>query len=173
MELKYTPVPEMEAEEKEIEQKMVKIVHMMPKEVQNRFKALKVLSDRRSQLNDKFEDEMRALEDKIAAKKKPLYDQRAKIISGEETKFEDYVQKFDQTMEKLEKESKAVVRKNIDQKEKEEDEIPEVDVKDLVSKPGVPDFWFKAFKNAQMIMEHIKEKDEEILKHVKHIESEK
>jgi hypothetical protein len=35
-------------EEKEIEQKMIKIISLMPKEVQNRFKVLKVLSDKRS-----------------------------------------------------------------------------------------------------------------------------
>jgi hypothetical protein len=36
---------DMDTEEKEIEQKMVKIIASMPKEVQNRFKVLKVLSD--------------------------------------------------------------------------------------------------------------------------------
>jgi hypothetical protein len=63
-------------EEKEIEQKMIKIVSLMPKEVQNRFKVLKVLSDKRSALSDQFEEEIKALDAKIAAKKKPLYEQR-------------------------------------------------------------------------------------------------
>jgi hypothetical protein len=45
-------------EEKEIEQKMVKIISMMPSNVQNRFKALKVLSDKRSKMNDEFEKEL-------------------------------------------------------------------------------------------------------------------
>jgi hypothetical protein len=44
--------PQIDDEEKEIEQKMIKIISMMPKEVQNRFKVLKVLSDKRSKLSD-------------------------------------------------------------------------------------------------------------------------
>lgn len=43
---------EIDPEEKEIEQKMIKIIAMMPKETQNRFKVLKVLSDKRSKLSD-------------------------------------------------------------------------------------------------------------------------
>lgn len=46
---------EEDPEEREIEQKMVKVISKLPKEVQARFKALKVLSDRRSKLNDLFE----------------------------------------------------------------------------------------------------------------------
>jgi hypothetical protein len=38
---------------------------------------------------------------------------------------------------------------------------------------GIPDFWFKAIKNNNMIFELVKEKDEEILKHIKHVETER
>ena len=48
-------------EEKEIEQKLIKVIQSLPKEVQDRFKALKVLSDRRSKMNDAFEEENKAL----------------------------------------------------------------------------------------------------------------
>ena len=41
----YQKVQDMEFDEKEIEQKMVKVIANMPKEVSARFKALKVLSD--------------------------------------------------------------------------------------------------------------------------------
>lgn len=54
-------------EEIEIEQKMIKIISLMPKEVQNRFKVLKVLSDKRSELSDQFEEEIKTLDAKIAA----------------------------------------------------------------------------------------------------------
>lgn len=77
-------------EEKEIEQKMIKIISLMPKEVQNRFKVLKVLSDKRSQLSDQFEQEIKALDAKIAAKKKPLYEERRQIVLGEKTDFAQY-----------------------------------------------------------------------------------
>jgi hypothetical protein len=68
--------PEVDLEEKEIEQKMIKVISTMPEKVQSRFKVLKVLSDKRSKLSDQFEAEIKALEAKIAAKKKPLYELR-------------------------------------------------------------------------------------------------
>jgi hypothetical protein len=63
-------------EEKEIEQKMIKVISLMPAKVQDRFKVLKVLSDKRSKLSDQFDEEIKALEAKIAAKKAPLYEMR-------------------------------------------------------------------------------------------------
>lgn len=77
-------------EEKEIEQKMIKIIAQMPANVQNRFKVLKVLSDKRSELADKFEEEIKILDAKIAALKKPLYEERRKIVAGEITDFSQY-----------------------------------------------------------------------------------
>jgi len=46
-----------------------------------------------------------------------------------------------------------------------------VDVDHLKTVAGIPDFWFKAIKNNQMIFELAKEKDEDILKYIKHIET--
>jgi nucleosome assembly protein 1-like 1 len=149
---------------------------MMPKEVQGRFKALKMLSDNRSKLNDQFEEEIALLEAKIAAKKKPLFESRKTIITGETTQFGDYVTKFDETMEKLQKQCDGIVTKVVEKKDddkKEEEESKPVDVTYLVGKNGIPDFWFKAIKNNQMIFELVKEKDEDILQHIKHIDSEK
>jgi hypothetical protein len=93
-------------EEKEIEQKMIKIISMMPKEVQNRFKVLKVLSDKRSQLSDQFEQEIKALDAKIAEKKKPLYEQRRQIVLGETEDFAAYRAQFDASFTKLQEECK-------------------------------------------------------------------
>ena len=52
----------MDADEKEIEQKMIKTILNMPKEVQDRFKVLHMLSDKRSKLNDEFNDACKKLE---------------------------------------------------------------------------------------------------------------
>jgi flagellar motility protein MotE (MotC chaperone) len=93
-------------EEKEIEQKMIKIISLMPKEVQNRFKVLKVLSDKRSQLSDQFEQEIKALDAKIAAKKKPLYEERRQIVLGEKTDFTQYKEQFNTSFAKLQEECK-------------------------------------------------------------------
>lgn len=160
-------------EEKEIEQKMIKIISLMPKEVQNRFKVLKVLSDKRSQLSDKFEEEIKALDAKIAAKKKPLYEQRRQIIAGETTDFVQFKEKFDYTHKKLEEECKQIVTKTEGDEKKEEEEQKPVEVDHLKGVQGIPDFWFKAIKNNQMIFELVKEKDEEILKFVKHVDTER
>tara|TARA_B110000305_G_C19060727_1_gene456979 strand:- start:345 stop:494 length:150 start_codon:yes stop_codon:yes gene_type:complete len=48
----------------------------MPKEVQDRFKVLHMLSDKRSKLNDEFNEACKKLEQKIMEKKKPFLEQR-------------------------------------------------------------------------------------------------
>ena len=168
--------PVIDDDEKEIEQKMIKIISQMPSKVQDRFKVLKVLSDRRSKLSDEFDKEIKALEDKIMQKKKPLYETRRQIIQGELTDFSNYVPQFTAAHAKLEVlEAEAVAKKKPDDKkpegETEEDKKPEVD--HLKTVAGVPDFWWKAIKNNQMIYEIVKEKDEAILAHIRHIDSEK
>jgi len=42
----------MPQDEREIEQKMIKVIGNMPPQVQNRFKVLHMLSDERSKIND-------------------------------------------------------------------------------------------------------------------------
>lgn len=42
----------MNSEEREIEQKMIKVITQMPAAVQDRFKVLHMLSDERSKIND-------------------------------------------------------------------------------------------------------------------------
>ena len=51
-----------DAEEKEIQPKMIKTILAMPKEVQDRFKVLHMLSDKRSKLNDEFNEACKKLE---------------------------------------------------------------------------------------------------------------
>lgn len=136
---------------------------------------LKVLSDKRSHLADQFEEEIKALEAKIAAKKKPLYEERKKIIDGEIKDFSSYTTKFDETHKKLEQECALIQKKEEKPAEGEpkEEEIKAVDVENLKGVAGVPDFWYRAIKNNQMIYELVKEKDEEILKFIRHIETER
>ena len=128
-----TPVaPHIDEEEKEIEQKMIKVISQMPKETQNRFKVLKVLSDKRSKLSDQFEEEIKALERRIAEKKRPLYDARNKIIAGETTEFADYLPKFDATHISLEQHCAQIVTKTEEGAEKKaDDEIKPVEVDHL------------------------------------------
>ena len=57
-------------------EKMIKTISGMPKEVQDRFKVLHMLSDKRSKLNDEFNEACKKLEAKILEKKRPFSDQR-------------------------------------------------------------------------------------------------
>jgi len=159
------PEKPVDEEELEIERKMVKVISLMPKDLQNRFKALKVLSDRRSKMNDQFEEEQKVLSEATETKKKPLYEKRQLIIKGEETNFAERAKTFDARHDQLLKELEGV--------KTESEDIPEVDVKHLVAKPGISDFWFKAIKNCRMFQDNIEEKDEEILKHLTNVESER
>ena len=63
----------MNAEEKEMEQKMIKVILGMPAEVQARFKVQHMLADQRHKLNDEFDVLVKKLEQKYADKKKPLH----------------------------------------------------------------------------------------------------
>ena len=95
------PAPFMDADEKEIEQKMIKTIVSMPKEVQDRFKVLHMLSDKRSKLNDEFNEACKKLEAKILEKKRPFLDQRKSIIAGELENFGDLTEKFDISHQEL------------------------------------------------------------------------
>lgn len=87
------------------------------------------------------------------------------------TEFGEYKTLFDETHKKLEEQCAKIVTKEGEDKEKLEAKKVEVDhLKGVV---GIPDFWFKAIKNNNMIFELVKEKDEEILKHIKHVETER
>ena len=52
----------MNAEEKEMEQKMIKTILGMPEEVQSRFKVQHMLADQRHQLNDEFDELVKKIE---------------------------------------------------------------------------------------------------------------
>jgi hypothetical protein len=81
-------------EEREIEQKMVKVIQGMPAKVQPRFKVLHMLSDERSKLNDEYDKEIKALNAKFAERKKPLLEKRQEIVTGQTTDFSEYLQPY-------------------------------------------------------------------------------
>jgi nucleosome assembly protein 1-like 1 len=90
-----TDLENMSPEEREIEQKMVKVISQMPASVQNRFKVLHMLSDERSKINDEFEKEVKALEAKFMERKKPLLQKRNDIVLGKITEFAEYLPKYE------------------------------------------------------------------------------
>jgi hypothetical protein len=178
---KAPPVAEMSDEEKQIEQKMIKMIQKMPKNVQDRFKALKILSDRRSKDSDQHEIESKKVSlDLENTMRKPLYEKRRLIISGETTDFADYTSKYNdnntkliEEVAKIEAEEKKEKKEGEeDKKDDEESEYKKPDLEYLKGIQGIPDFWHKAVKNNAMFSEMIKDKDDSVLKHLKHVETE-
>ena len=162
---------ELAAEELEIEQKMVKAVGNMPAAVQNRFKVMHMLSDERSKINDEFEKEVKAIEDKFRAKKKPLLEMRNEIVLGKITDYTDKVEQHEANVKEVNTIVAGIVKS---QKEKDADEEEQKDhvptnVDHLKEVQGVPDFWSKAVLNHQIMLQYIREKDREVLPHLTNV----
>lgn len=152
-------------EEKEIEQKIYKIISRMPAKTQDRFKALAVLSDQRSKINDQYLEECKQLNEEFEKKKEPILEIRNKILDGTKTDFSEYVPKFDELSKRLKEFTSSIVKDEEKLKEEEEEkaERKPFDPEPLLGKKGVPDFWKRAILNNQMMKMMIKEHDEPIL----------
>jgi len=131
-----------------------------------------MLSDKRSKLNDEFNEACKKLEAKILEKKKPFLDQRKQIIAGELENFGDLTEKFDQSHLDLQSKVAAIVKPPKKEGEEAEPEKIPTDVSYLKGQKGIPDFWVRSIKANKLIMDQIKEKDEKIIEFVKHIETE-
>jgi len=162
---------EMAQEEREIEQKMIKVVSNMPAAVQSRFKVMHMLSDERSKINDEFEKEVKALEDKFRTKKQPLLEMRNDIVLGKVTDFGEKLDQYEANFKEVSTIVAGIVKS---QKEKDADEDEQKDhvptnVDHLKEVQGVPDFWSKAVKNHQIMLQYIREKDREVLPHLTNV----
>jgi len=166
---------ELSKEEKELEQKMVKVVSKMPENVQDRFKNLHMYSDERSKINDLFEEEVKKLSAKMEARKRPLLDHRDNILKGEITTFEDLIPKYDEHLPELETIIAGIQRTDEEKRAAEEDDKEHfpADVTHLKELKGVPDFWSKAISGHPMIAQIISEKDAAIMRHATFLTAEK
>ena len=79
--------------------------------------------------------------------------------------------RFEESHKELEKKVAAIVKPGEEPEEKEEDKTP-TDVTYLKGKEGIPDFWVRAMKANRLIWDQVKEKDEEIIEHLIHVETE-
>jgi len=105
-------------------------------------------------------------------KKKPFLEQRRQIISGEKAEFGDLIPRFEETHKDLEKKVASIVKPEGEEEEKkDEEEKPPTDVSYLKGQKGIPDFWQRAMKANRLIWDQVKEKDEEIMKHLRHVET--
>ena len=151
----------------------MKVIEAMPKAVQNRFKCLYMLSDRRSKLNDMFGKEVDALEAKIRSKKAPHLAERKQVLTGEIKDFANHIPVFDATHQKLEVIVGGIVKskQEIEDDEADQKEHEPTNVDHLKEVDGIPDFWTRCFKNNKMLQQVIKgEKDKAVFEHLIDVE---
>ena len=122
-----------------------------------------MLSDKRSKLNDEFNEACKKIEAKINAKKAPFMEKRKEIIAGNITEFGDLVPRFDSTHKELSAKVAAIVKP--EDEDKGEEKTP-TDVNYLKGKAGIPDFWVRAIKSNRLIWDQVKEKDQAIMEHL-------
>jgi hypothetical protein len=150
---------EMDKDELELEQKMIKVIEAMPEAVRDRFKVLHMLSEQRNKLNDEFNDVLNKLHRKyFDERQKPVFVQRQRLLDGEDVPT-DMLPKFDDRHTKAEQEVAKILEDEAAKKKKEGDETPvpeeepiKTDVSYLKGKKGISDFWSKSIKNCQMCM---------------------
>ena len=82
----------------------------------------------------------------------PILEKRAKVLSGEIDKFDEFTEAFDLQVKEVDTIVGGII-KNPDDDKKDDDEKEHVptDVSHLVDAKGVPDFWAVAVKNNMLI----------------------
>ena len=109
-------------QEREMEQKMVKVVDRMPENVQKRFQQLYIFSDERSKINDQFEKEVRELSEAFEKRKLPILKKRDEIIVGTNTNFDDACIEFDTAHTKLETIVAGIIKSDYEKEADEEED---------------------------------------------------
>lgn len=141
----------------------------LPKPVKDRINGLRAIQGEHSELSTKFQEELLELEKKYFKLYTPLYEKRAKIVSGDVEPTAQEIEEGQELAKKAqemwegddEKPRLEEISEEDDEDEKdEEDEEADKDIK------GIPEFWLTALKNIPEISEIITEKDAEALSFV-------
>jgi nucleosome assembly protein 1-like 1 len=127
-------------------------IESLPPSQKRRLNGLKYLQSKHAELENKFQEEVLALEKKYLQLYQPLYDQRAAIITGTSEPTDEEVA----LGEKVDEEDEEVKEKEEQQSTKEEDDTAK----------GIPEFWLTLLKNHPQICETITEEDEGALQHL-------
>jgi nucleosome assembly protein 1-like 1 len=120
-------------------------IESLPPKVRRRIRYLEELQNKYDELDEEFEEEMRALEKKYRALYEPLFSERAEIVKGDKEAPPP-------------KEGEEAEEKGSDEKQEEGngEGVP----------AGVPEFWLNVLRNYEQIGEQISEKDEGVLEHL-------
>ncbi|KAK5111263.1 hypothetical protein LTR62_005291 [Meristemomyces frigidus] len=128
-------------------------VESLPAPVRKRVAGLKGVQKEHSKLEAEFQEEVLALEKKFFAKFTPLYERRAKIVTGQSEPSEEDIKAGEEDEEEDDEESENA--------KAEADKKAEAD--GTTGQKGIPEFWLSAMKNSSLA-ETITDRDEEALK---------
>jgi nucleosome assembly protein 1-like 1 len=128
-------------------------IESLPAPVKRRLNGLKYLQSKHAELENKFQEEVLALEKKYLKLYQPLYDQRAQVISGTYEPTDEEVA----LGEKVDEE---------DDDEKEDEVVESKSANEAEEVKGIPEFWLTLLKNHPQIVETITKEDEGALKHL-------
>lgn len=145
--------PKLSEDQAEISLKICRDINQMPVEVQDRFKAMKVIYDQIEQINSEEDAARHAIELKYEKLYAQVYKKRAALLTGEPAAVDEtLIASFDERSKIL-----------ADPEFGEVDIVP-CDVKEIQNTPyGIPNFWLKAMCNNKDIARNIFEKDRAIL----------
>ncbi|CEP16221.1 hypothetical protein [Parasitella parasitica] len=132
-------------------------IEQLPTSVKRRLNGLKYLQSKHAELENKFQEEVLALEKKYLQLYQPLYDKRAQVINGTYEPTDEEVA----LGEKVDEEDEE----DMDNQELEEKEEKGTQSSDAGVK-GIPEFWLTLLKNHPQIVETITPEDEGALKHL-------
>ncbi|CAD6638730.1 HLJ1_G0005250.mRNA.1.CDS.1 [Saccharomyces cerevisiae] len=111
-----------------------------------------------AQEQDDKQVEMFELENKFLQKYKPIWEQRSRIISGQEQPKPEQIAKGQEIVESL-NETELLV----DEEEKAQNDSEEEQVK------GIPSFWLTALENLPIVCDTITDRDAEVLEYLQDI----
>lgn len=134
-------------------------IDQLPTSVKRRLNGLKYLQSKHAELENKFQEEVLALEKKYLQLYQPLYDQRAQVISGTYEPTDEEVALGEKVDEEEEDDDEDNNAQDVEKDEKETTSS-DAEVK------GIPEFWLTLLKNHPQIVETITEEDEGALKHL-------
>jgi len=154
-------VEQRDPEQAETELRMSKDINAMPEKVRDRFKALKVLHDSCTALDEEEEKAFRAIELKYETMYQAVYKQRAQLISGEGEVTAEMMEQYTFREGKLK-----------DDKFAEVDIDKPCDVKAIQgSAKGVSDFWSRVLESNGNTAKQITDKDRPIIGYCNNIET--
>jgi nucleosome assembly protein 1-like 1 len=129
-------------------------IESLPPSIKRRINGLKYLQSKHAELENKFQEEVLALEKKYLELYQPLYNKRAEVINGAYEPTDEEVA----IGEKVDEEDE-------DEEEEEESTTEKQETQDDGEK-GIPEFWLTLLKNHPQMVETITDEDEAALKHL-------